>query len=62
MSQPEFGLGLRGDTPHVDRLARLAEDGGFPVISVFNDLGFGDPLPVALAASSVTTQLRFRMP
>jgi 5,10-methylenetetrahydromethanopterin reductase len=55
---PEFGLGLRGDTPDVERVARLADESGFSVISVFNDLGFGEPLPVALAAASVTERVR----
>jgi len=56
--EPELGLGLRGDTPQVERIARLAEEGGFGVISVFNDLGYGEPLPVLLAAASVTERVR----
>ena len=58
MTAPEFGLGLRGDTPGVGRLARLAEDLGFSAISIFNDLGYGEPLPVALAAASATRRAR----
>jgi len=58
VSGPEFGIGLRGDTPHVQRIARLAEEAGFAVISVFNDLGYGEPLPPALAAASVTERVR----
>jgi 5,10-methylenetetrahydromethanopterin reductase len=58
VSRPEFGLGLRGDTPDVARLARLAEESGFAVVSVFNDLGYGEPLPVALLAASVTERVR----
>lgn len=58
MSRPEFGLGLRGDTPHAARLARSAEESGFAVVTVFNDLGYGEPLPVALAAASATRRVR----
>jgi 5,10-methylenetetrahydromethanopterin reductase len=58
VTRPEFGLGLRADTPDVERIARLADESGFGVISVFNDLGFGEPLPVALAAASVTQRVR----
>ncbi len=58
MSAPEIGIGLRGDTPNVERLARIAEQAGFAVISVFNDLGYGEPLPVLLASASVTERVR----
>jgi 5,10-methylenetetrahydromethanopterin reductase len=58
VTQPEFGLGLRGDTPLVERIARTGEEAGFSVISVFNDLGYGEPLPVALTAASVTRRVR----
>ncbi len=58
MSRPEFGLGLRGDTQDVERIARLADETGFEVVSVFNDLGFGDPQPVLLAAAAVTERVR----
>ena len=58
MSEPEIGLGVRADTPHVERLARIAEHAGFDVISVFNDLGYGEPLPALLTAASVTERVR----
>jgi 5,10-methylenetetrahydromethanopterin reductase len=54
----EFGLGLRGDTGDVERIARLAETSGFDVLTAFNDLGFGPPLPVLLAAAAVTERVR----
>lgn len=58
MSRLEFGIGLRADTLDVERIARLADRSGFDVISVFNDLGYGAPLPVALAAASATERVR----
>jgi 5,10-methylenetetrahydromethanopterin reductase len=58
VSAGEFGIGLRGDTPDVERIARLADQSSFDVISVFNDLGYGAPLPVALAAASATERVR----
>lgn len=54
----EFGLGLRADTQPARELAVLAERGGFDVVSVFNDLGFGPPLPSLLAAASATERVR----
>ena len=58
MSSVELGLGVRGDTPGVARIARLAEEGGFDVLTAFNDLGFGHPLPQLLTAAAVTERLR----
>ena len=58
MTAPELGLGVRGDTPDVARIARLADAGGFDVLTAFNDLGFGHPLPQLLAAAAVTEQIR----
>jgi 5,10-methylenetetrahydromethanopterin reductase len=58
VSRREFGLGLRGDTPDVKRVARLADESGFAAISVFNDFGYGEPLPVALAAAQATERVR----
>jgi 5,10-methylenetetrahydromethanopterin reductase len=58
VTRPEFGLGLRADTQSPADLAALAERGGFDVVSVFNDLGFGPPLPSLLAAASVTQRVR----
>lgn len=58
MTSPRFGLGLRADTQPAAELAALAEDGGFDVVSVFNDLGFGPPLPSLLAAAARTEHVR----
>ena len=58
MSRVEFGIGLRGDTPDAGRLARLAEHGGFDVVTAFNDLGYGRPLPLLLAAAATTERVR----
>jgi 5,10-methylenetetrahydromethanopterin reductase len=55
---PEFGLGLRGDTGDARRIAHLADESGFDVVSAFNDLGYGPPLPVLLAAAAVTARVR----
>ena len=58
MSLGEFGLGLRGDTPDVERIARLADRSGFDVVTAFKDLGYGEPLPVLLAAAAMTERVR----
>ena len=55
---PEFGVGLRGDTPEVERIARFAEHSGFAVVTAFNDLGYGQPLPLLLAAAAMTERVR----
>ena len=58
MTRPQFGLGLRADSQAPAELAALAERGGFDVVTVFNDLGFGPPLPSLLAAASATEHVR----
>ncbi|MDQ6637571.1 MAG: LLM class flavin-dependent oxidoreductase [Candidatus Dormibacteraeota bacterium] len=56
----EVGLGLRGDLPPAAyrELGAAAEAGGFDVLSVFGDLGFGLPLPGLLLAAAETTHIR----
>ncbi len=55
-----FGIGLRSDRPlpEFGRLARLAEELGFDVVSVFADLGYPPPLPPLLAAAADTRRVR----
>ena len=57
---PRFGIGLRSDRPlpEFGRLARLAEELGFDVVSVFADLGYPPPLPPLLAAAAATRRVR----
>ncbi len=57
---PRFGIGLRSDRPlpEFGRLARLAEELGFDVVSVFADLGYPAPLPPLLAAAAATRRVR----
>ena len=58
MSRPRFGIGLRAlpSPAECGRLGRLAEDLGFDVVSVFGDVGLGDPPPIAalLAIAAAT--------
>ena len=57
---PRFGIGLRSDRPlpEFGRLARLAEELGFDVVSVFADLGYPPPLQPLLAAAAATRRVR----
>lgn len=60
MTRVEAGLGLQGDQP-VDayaRLGRLAEEGGFDVVSVYNDLLFRPALVPLLQVAQATERVR----
>lgn len=56
MSDPRFGIGLRGNLGprEYGKLGRLAEDLGFDVVSVFNDLGDQPALPALLEVAAAT--------
>jgi 5,10-methylenetetrahydromethanopterin reductase len=56
----EFGLGLQSDKRPGDYapLARAAEDGGFDVVTVFNDLWFQPALPALLEIAGATSRVR----
>jgi 5,10-methylenetetrahydromethanopterin reductase len=56
----EVGLGLQGDKPLEDyaRLGRIAEAGGFDVVSVFNDLLFRPAIVPLLLLAQATERVR----
>jgi 5,10-methylenetetrahydromethanopterin reductase len=56
----EVGLGLQGDKPLADyaRLGRIAEEGGFDVVSVFNDLLFRPAIVPLLLLAQATERVR----
>jgi 5,10-methylenetetrahydromethanopterin reductase len=56
----EFGLGLQTDKPpgSYAPLARLAEDGGFDVVTAFNDLWYQPALPALLEIAAATDRVR----
>lgn len=56
----ELGLGLQTDKPlgEYAALARVAEDGGFDVVTAYNDLWFQPPLPALLEIAAATTRVR----
>jgi 5,10-methylenetetrahydromethanopterin reductase len=56
----EFGLGLQTNKRPGDYavLARIAEDGGFAVITSFNDLWFQPALPALLEIAAATRRVR----
>jgi 5,10-methylenetetrahydromethanopterin reductase len=56
----ELGLGLQTDKRPGEyaALARLAEDGGFAVVTAYNDLWFQPPLPALLEIAAATTRVR----
>jgi 5,10-methylenetetrahydromethanopterin reductase len=56
----EIGLGVQSDKRHDDyaRLAVLAEDCGFDVLSVFSDLWFQPPIYALLEMARVTSRVR----
>jgi 5,10-methylenetetrahydromethanopterin reductase len=58
--QRELGLGLRTDKAlgEYGALARAAEDGGFDVVTAYNDLWFQPPLPALLEIAAATTRVR----
>jgi 5,10-methylenetetrahydromethanopterin reductase len=58
VTRPEFGIGLRGDIHRADHVARLVDESGFDVLTVFADLGFGSPLAPLLLAASTTERVR----
>lgn len=60
MSAAEIGLGLQSDKRAEDyaQLARLAEEHGFDVVSVFGDLMFQPPLFPLLEMARVTRRVR----
>jgi len=59
VSAPRFGIGLRGNlgVGEYGRLGRLAENLGFDVVSVFNDLGDQPALPALLEAAAATDRV-----
>jgi 5,10-methylenetetrahydromethanopterin reductase len=58
--KPELGLGLQGDKRPEEylRLARIAEDGGVDVISVFHDLFFQPAISPLLVIAQATERVR----
>ena len=56
----ELGLGLQSDKRpgRYAELARIAEDGGFAVVTVFNDLFFQPALPALLEIAQATERVR----
>jgi 5,10-methylenetetrahydromethanopterin reductase len=56
----ELGLGLQTDKRpgSYAPLARLAEDGGFEVVTAFNDLWFQPSLPALLEVAAATSRVR----
>jgi 5,10-methylenetetrahydromethanopterin reductase len=56
----EIGLGIQSDKHHGDyaRLAVLAEECGFDVLSVFSDLWFQPPIYPLLEMARVTSRVR----
>ena len=56
----ELGLGLQTNKRPGDyaALARIAEDGGFDVVTTFNDLWFQPALPALLEIAAATTRVR----
>ena len=60
MTRREVGLGLQGDKPLEDyaRLGRLAEECGFDVVSVFNDLLFRPAIVPLLLLAQATERVR----
>src|SRR5207244_4484890 len=56
----ELGLGLQTDKPpgSYAPLARLAEDGGFDVVTAFNDLWYQPALPALLEIAAATDRVR----
>jgi 5,10-methylenetetrahydromethanopterin reductase len=56
----ELGLGLQGDAPLAayGPLARLVEEAGFSVVTLFNDLWFQPPLPGLLEVARATRRVR----
>jgi 5,10-methylenetetrahydromethanopterin reductase len=56
----ELGLGLQTDKRpgSYAPLARLAEEGGFEVVTVFNDLWFQPALPALLEVAAATSRVR----
>jgi 5,10-methylenetetrahydromethanopterin reductase len=59
-SRRELGLGLQTDKAPGEyaALARAAEDAGFDVVTVFNDLWFQPALPALLEIARATTRVR----
>jgi len=57
---PELGLGLQTDKPLAEyrRLAQAAEEGGFDVVTTFNDLWFQPALPALLEIARATQRVR----
>lgn len=60
MTPREVGLGLQGDKPPeaYARLGRVAEDAGFDVVSVFNDLLFRPAIVPLLLIAQATERVR----
>lgn len=60
MSPPQFGIGLQGDlqASEYGRLARLAEELGFGVVTVFGDLGYQPPFGPLLEVAAATHRVR----
>lgn len=56
----ELGLGLQTDKRPGDyaALARIAEDGGFDVVTTFNDLWYQPALPALLEIAAATSRIR----
>lgn len=56
----ELGLGVQTDKPPgtYARLAQAAEDGGFDVVTTFNDLWFQPALPALLEIAQATKRVR----
>lgn len=56
----ELGLGLQTDKRPGEyaRLARIAEEGGFDVVTTFNDLWFQPALPALLEIAAATRRVR----
>jgi len=59
VSGTRFGIGLRGNlgVGEYGKLGRLAEDLGFEVVSVFNDLGDQPALPALLEVAAATDRI-----
>jgi len=59
-NERELGLGLQTDKPlgEYAALARAAEDGGFDVVTAYNDLWFQPPLPALLEIAAATARVR----
>lgn len=56
----ELGLGLQTNKQfgRYGELARIAEDGGFDVVTAFNDLFYQPALPALLEVAAATTRVR----